>query len=217
VADALARVTSPRCTIAWDVDDVLNDLTRTWLDHGWRAAHPDCAIRYEQLTANPPHDCLGTTHDEYLRSLDAFRLARFDSLDPSPAILAWLARHGADHRHVAVTATPRAVAPLSAAWVLRHFGDWIRAFVFVPSPRADDQFPRYDHSKGDAFGWLTSIDVLVDDSPRHVAVARAAGRAAVLVPRPWNSAPGTLDDALAELLDVVRSCAPSRPRARARA
>jgi FMN phosphatase YigB (HAD superfamily) len=216
VADVLARVAAPRCTIAWDVDDVLNDLTRRWLDEAWRPAHPGSSARYEQLTANPPHACLGATRDEYLRSLDAFRLARFETLEPSPAVLAWLARHGADCRHVALTATPRVVAPVSAAWVLRHFGDWIRVFAFVPSPRADDRFPAAG-TKGEALEWLTGIDVLVDDSPVNVAAARAAGRAAVLVPRPWNNAPGTIEDALSELLEVIRRRGAPRARVGARA
>jgi FMN phosphatase YigB (HAD superfamily) len=218
VADVLARVAAqgPRCTIAWDVDDVLNDLTRVWFDRVWRPAHPESTVRYEQLTANPPHECLGTTRQEFLRSLDAFRLAYFDALEPSAAVLAWLARHGADCRHVAFTAAPRRVAPLSAAWVLRHFGDWIRVFAFVPSPRDDDRLPRAG-GKGEALEWLTGIDVLVDDSPVNVAAARAAGRAAVLVPRPWNSARGTVEDALSELLHIVgRRPAPSA-RAGARA
>lgn len=217
MADALARVRSSRCTIAWDVDDVLNDLTGMWLEHGWRAARPECATRYEQLTANPPHECLDTTHEEYLRSLDAFRLARFEALEPAPAVLAWLALHGADYRHVALTATPRRAASLSAAWVLRHFGDWIRVFAFVPSPREAARRGADDGTKADALEWLVGIDVLVDDNPGHVAAARAGGRAAVLVPRPWNGAPGTLEDALAELLEIVRSRAAPRHRAGSRA
>jgi hypothetical protein len=215
VADVLAGVAAPRCTIAWDVDDVLNDLTRAWLERGWRPAHPGSAARYDGLTANPPHECLGVTREEYLRSLDEFRLASFDTLEPSAAVLAWLARHGADCRHVALTATPRAVAPLSAAWVLRHFGDWIRVFAFVPSPRKGDRFPSAG-TKGEALEWLTGIDVLVDDSPANVAAARAVGRAAVLVPRPWNDAPGTIEDALSELLDGVRRRGTSRSRVGAR-
>jgi hypothetical protein len=217
VAHALAGVTSRACTIAWDVDDVLNDLTRVWLEQGWRAAHPECTTRYDQLTANPPHECVGATREEYLRSLDAFRLARFDALDPSSEVLAWLSRHGASCRHVALTATPRRAAPLSAAWVVRHFGHWIRVFAFVPSAREDDHFPAFNATKVEALDWLTGIDVLVDDSPVHVAAARAAGRSAVLVPRPWNGASGTIVDALDELSEIVRSRATPRTRARARA
>jgi hypothetical protein len=202
--------------VAWDVDDVLNDLTGMWLEHGWRAAHPECTARYEQLTANPPHERLSTTRAEYLRSLDAFRLAHFDTLEPSPVALGWLARHGNECRHVALTAAPRRAAPLSAAWVLRHFGDWIRVFAFVPSPRDDDRHPGESRSKADALEWLTGIDVLIDDSPTNVAAARALGRAAVLVPRPWNGARGTLQDSLSELLEIVQSRAPAAARVGAR-
>jgi len=212
-------VTPGALPIARDVDDVLNDPTGSRLEQGWRASHPECTTRYEELTANPPHECLGTTREEYLRSLDAFRLARFDALDPSSEVLAWLARHGASCRHLALTATPRRTAPVSASWVLRHFGHWIRVFAFVPSAREDDGFPSYGGTKAEALDWLTGVDVLVDDSPVHVAAARAAGRRAVLVPRPWNDARGALADALDELTELVRShsAAPKVTRRRSRA
>ena len=42
-------------TLAWDVDDVLNDLMQVWLEEAWLPAHPECNVTYRDLTSNPPH------------------------------------------------------------------------------------------------------------------------------------------------------------------
>jgi hypothetical protein len=190
-------------TIAWDVDDVLNDLTGAWF-RAWLGQHHACRLSFEDLTENPPHRLLGVTLEEYLASLDAFRdSAPGQDLPTNPAMTAWFATHGSRCRHLALTSTPLWNAPASAAWVLRHFGAWVRCYAVVPSPRAGQPLPRYDADKGGVLDWLGSVDILVDDSAEAVAAARARGRCAVLVPRPWNDAAGGLADALVELTQLV--------------
>jgi hypothetical protein len=184
-------------TLVWDVDDVLNDLTRAWLEGWWRPSQPGCATCYADLEANPPHDVLGVPLETYRASLDAFRHAALPALPPDPEVRAWFAAHGARFRHVALTATPLGVAPAAAAWVLRHFGRWIRTFAFVPSPRHDDGGPpAYDAGKAEYLTWLGRADLLLDDNTGHVEAARAAGIEAWLVPRPWNAGRGTMTDLL---------------------
>ncbi len=48
-------------TIVWDIDDVLNDLTRAWFETAWLPAHRECRLTYEELKVNPPHELLGTS------------------------------------------------------------------------------------------------------------------------------------------------------------
>ena len=190
-------------TIAWDVDDVLNDLTGAWF-RAWLGAHDACGLAYEQLTENPPHRLVGVSCEEFLDSLDAFRAsAAGQDLPPDPRAMEWFVTHGARCRHLVLTATPLFNAPASAAWVLRHFGVWVRCYAVMPSPRRGLTLPDYDVDKGEALDWLGVADVLVDDSAEAVAAARRRGRDAVLVPRPWNGAAGDLDDALADLTRLV--------------
>ena len=59
-------------TLAWDVDDVLNNLMQVWLEEAWLPVHPECSVTYRELTANPPHREIGASLDEYLASLDDF-------------------------------------------------------------------------------------------------------------------------------------------------
>jgi hypothetical protein len=196
-------------TIVWDVDDVLNDLMRAWLEAAWGPVHPGAALPYERCTENPPHRLLGCTLAAYLASLDAFRLSEAGrNLAPDPGALAWFEAHGARYRHVALTAAPLAAAPHSAAWVLRHFGRWIRSFHFVPSPRLDDALPVYDRSKAEFLDWFGRADLLVDDNPEHVAAAAARGLPAVLVPRPWNGGRGAPAAALAGIAERLPAGAP---------
>jgi hypothetical protein len=187
-------------TIAWDVDDVLNDLMRVWLERAWLPEHSGCRAAYEDLRANPPHELLGIRLEEYLASLDAFRRTHYlEELAPRPEVLAWFERHGGAFRHMALTATPLACAPISAAWVLRHFGKWIRSFHFVPSARAGETIPTYDRGKQDFLSWWGQPAVLVDDQPANVEAVRRAGGRAILTPRPWNGGAGTIAQAIAEL------------------
>lgn len=176
-------------TIVWDVDDVLNDLTRVWFETSWQREHPESAgLRYEDLTENPPHRILRCSLADYLASLDAFRSSEAAALPPREELLRWLERHGAAFRHVALTAVPAFAAPISAAWVMRHYGRWIRLFGFVPSPRPGDNFPIYDESKAAFLQQLAKADFFVDDRPDNLEGARDLGIVTLTEPRPWNKA-----------------------------
>lgn len=192
-------------TIAWDVDDVLNDLMRAWLERWWLPAHGDRAIGYADLTENPPHRRLGIAREEYLQELDAFRLSPLaQEMTPAAEVVAWFEDYGGMARHVALTAAPLRTAHLSAAWVLRHFGRWIRSFHVVPSPRPGVEAPTYDRTKADFLRWWGKVDLLVDDSPTHVAAAQRAGVCAVLWPQPWNAARATPAQALAAVTAAMQ-------------
>lgn len=174
-------------TVVWDVDDVLNDLMRSWLVSVWAPDHPSASARYADLDKNPPDELLGLSRTEYLFSLDEFRLGTgYALLEPNPAILTWLEGEGRHCRHIALTATPLSAAPATASWVLRHFGRWIREFAFIPAAREGEILHTYDANKG---AWLAGRGlswVLVDDSPLNLAMARASGVAALPWPQPWN-------------------------------
>lgn len=196
-------------TIAWDVDDVLNDLTRRWLAWFRKRAKSELPD-YDDLIANPPHELLDITRDEYLGYLDEFRLTdAARGQHPVPEVFAWFERNGDRYRHVALTATPLVTAPVSAEWVTRTFGRWIRTFHFVPSAREDDGLATYE-TKGEFLSWFGLADVLVDDSPANLEGAREAGVDALAFPRPWNDAPGTAADALMRLDDLLRTKEQSR-------
>src|SRR5207249_3313970 len=117
-----------------------------------------------------------------------------------------LLEHGERSRHVALTATASRAAPTTAAWVLRHFGRWIREFAFIPAGRAGEDWPAYDADKGTWLARLSTPAILVDDSPRHVAAATAAGAFALCWPRPWNNgmSVGQTLEALTRLIEQGR-------------
>ncbi len=192
-------------TIVWDVDDVLNAQTRVWFEEYWRPAHPDCALSYAQLAENPPHRLLGISLTEYLASLDDFRLAHGSRMEPCAQILQWFHAYGAQFRHIALTAIPLRAADISAAWVLKHFGRWIRTFCFVPSSRAGEVLPAYEADKAEFLCWLGRGELLLDDNPANVESARHAGIPAMLMPQPWNASPLTVAETLAALTELLNS------------
>ena len=183
---------------------MLNDLMRTWFERWWIPSHPGCRIGYDQISENPPHGLLGVTKSEYLASLDDFRLSTIArEMAPVAEVLAWFRQYGDRFRHIAVTATPLRTAPASAAWVMRHFGRWIRSFHLVPSQRQGEHIPVYDQSKEDFLRWWGKGDILVDDSPTNVDAARRLGLEAALMPHPWNQSQQTVDEMLQYLAGLA--------------
>jgi hypothetical protein len=187
-------------TIAWDVDDILNDLMRCWLVDQWLAEHSGCKVNFEQITENTPERIINSTKEEYLLSLDSFRLSKaYSEIKPNAEVLAWFEKSGDKARHIALTFVPVKVAHISADWVMRNFGRWIRSFNFVPSLRANEQVPDYGRTKADYLKWLNKVDVLVEDSQENIRQAEELGIRGILVRKPWNKGNLSFKDALAEI------------------
>ena len=187
-------------TIAWDVDDVLNDLMRCWLFDKWLAEHSDCGLTFEQITENPPQRIIGCSLEEYRQSLDDFRLSKACSLmQPNQEILAWFNEHGHKARHIALTSVPIKAAHISADWVIRNFGSWIRSFNFVPSLRNNEQAPDYGNSKADYLRWLNKVDVLVEYSDGNIHEAKESGIKGILLKKPWNKGSLSVKAVLTEI------------------
>lgn len=175
-------------TIAWDVDDVLNNLMNVWFEKKWKIEHPECNLKYSEIIENPPHKLLGVSKEGYLTSLDEFRLSnRYRRMQPLPELKNWFLRYGKFFRHIAVTAVPIHAAYVSAEWLLRHFGRWIRTFHFVPSIRKGLRTPRYDKTKKDFLQWLGKVDIFIDDNEANICGCEKIGIKGILFPRPWNS------------------------------
>ncbi len=187
-------------TIAWDVDDTLNDFTRVWLNDWWLPGQKETVLHYRQLVENPPSRLLGIAEAEYLASLDSFRLSQaFDKVQPLGQVLRWFQEHGMKSRHIALTATPMVAAPISAAWVMKHFGLWIRSYHVIPSERQGYAVPGYDRDKTEFLKWFGKVDVLVEDNQSNIKSARQAGYQVVGIPQPWNEIKGDVEDALSLL------------------
>jgi hypothetical protein len=178
-----------RPVVIWDVDDVLNELMREWFDAWWRPRHPECVHPYCAITANPPHSVLGISEQTYLRSLDAFREQRFSRLAPRPEVVEWFSEHGHRGHHVALSAPPEAFAHVSASWVVKHFGQWIRTFAFVPARRGRPEVAEPRVAKRDYLEWLGHGDVFIDDREANVEAARTLGMRGIVMPQPWSTSP----------------------------
>jgi len=185
--------------IAWDVDDVLNHFTKEWFDE-YCSRHP-LPVTFAELTSNPPERLMGISREEFLSSMDDFRMRRFAELAPDDEVLEWFKKNGSGFRHVAVTAAPLVATPLSAEWVVRHFGRWFRGFFFVPSPRAGDDFVQHERSKGEVLEMLKEVDYFIDDIEQNLESASHLKLRPVIFPAPWNRRRGQSKVvALAELV-----------------
>jgi hypothetical protein len=181
-------------TIVWDVDDVLNELMRDWLEDAWLPQHPECELIYEDLRQNPPLDQLGVSRAEYLASLDAFREKYGADLRPNLEVLRWFQEHGHKYNHAVLTAVPLKHAGISSSWVFRHFGRWIQSFNIVPSPRPDEPPGIRIRKKGEFLASWGKTNLFIDDAPTNVVDVQSSGIPCLLYPRPWNGSPARIDD-----------------------
>ncbi|MBA4388989.1 MAG: hypothetical protein C0404_13490 [Verrucomicrobia bacterium] len=178
---------------------------KVWLENSWVPEHPGATITYDALKANPPHELLGVDRETYLSSLDAFRLSgRYDRMEPNRVVLEWFQAHGAGSRHVALTRAPMAAAHISAAWVMKHFGVWIRTFHLIPSPRRRQELPVYDGNKGEYLAHIGGADLLIDDAMDNAGSALESGVKTLLFPRPWNTSRMSVNQLLDEITRIVK-------------
>jgi hypothetical protein len=192
-------------TIAWDIDDVLNELMRTWFTEVWKREHTDCGMSYSDITENPPDRVLGISRSEYLFSLDEFRVSeQARAMAPNPSVLQWLQESGANHRHIALTARPLESAPHAAEWLFRHFGNYMRTVAVVPT-RFPAGAPLYDRDKAEYLSWLGKANVLVDDSEENIRGAERLGVRGVVYPQPWNHASQTVGETLQSLAQLAEA------------
>jgi len=188
-------------TIIWDIDDVLNDLMRDWLELHWKKKHPDCDVLYDEIVENPPHRLLNISFEDYIHSLDEFRVEKSSFMQPVPEIKEWFRINGKNFRHIALTATPMSLATHSAAWLFKHFHLWFRSFNVAPSPREDGVDPSKT-TKKNFLEWLGKGDIIIDDNPFNIREVRDIGIETLLFPRPWNSSKLSIKEAL-ELLNEL--------------
>ncbi len=192
-------------TLVWDVDDVLNDLTRAWLED-WSSVAGAVPPAYDRLVGNPPHELLGMSRKNFLASLDDFRLCgKAAKLPPLPPTFDWFCLHGEKCRNIALTAAPLCAAPVSAQWVMNHFGKWIRSFNIVPSHREGDGPGRYWSSKSEFLAWWGKCDMLIDDCEENIAGAKALGIRTLLFPRPWNSSHLSTSETLGIITEFIHN------------
>jgi phosphoglycolate phosphatase-like HAD superfamily hydrolase len=190
-------------TIAWDVDDVLNDLMRCWFREKWLPDHQEYKKSYEDLKENPPHRILGVSLNEYLKSLDEYRLSgRYTKIEPVKEVLDWFSSYGKRFRHIALTAVPFSASSVSAQWVIKNFGEWIRTFHFVPSKRHREDLPEYEKDKKDFLQWFGKVDVFIDDNTKNINSAKKSGVKVILMPRPWNNQSLTTKEVLNSLIQI---------------
>jgi phosphoglycolate phosphatase-like HAD superfamily hydrolase len=191
-------------TIVWDLDDVLNNLMQSWLSGTRHRVQSTYLVPYEKLTENPPDRILGMTRNEYLSSLDSFRISdEARSMVPAQNLVHWFNRYGHIARHMVLTGRPVDTMPMAADWVYRHFGRWIRTVSYVPS-RQEEQIGGHDRSKKEFLEWLAHADILIDDSPENIHGARSIGITAVMMPQPWNDAPPGLEHMLHTLTGILQ-------------
>jgi len=175
--------------IVWDIDDVLNDLTKEWFAHFCLQQNNLNNIKYANLKENPPHKLLNISEADYLKSLDDFRREFGPRINPLPDILSWFNTNGDSYFHFALTSASLFYASSSAEWLFKNYGRWFSLFSYVPSRREGDNYSYRFLSKISFLKIFNTIDAFIDDNPRNIMEADKMGIKTFLFPRPWNNSP----------------------------
>lgn len=185
-------------TIAWDVDDVLNNLMEEWLKD--YSIKNEKQIPYSSIKENPPSEILGISLNEYFKSLDKFRLSEASlNMAPNSEILNWFEQNGGYFKNIALSATTQFTSQNGAFWVMKHFSKWISSYNIVPSYRDGENYTRQFETKKDFLNWIKVVNILVDDNEKNIQQAEELGIKGFLVSRPWNTGGLTITEILAEL------------------
>ena len=171
-------------TIAWDVDDVLNNLTECWLKY--YNSNNNTSFDYNDITKNPPHEILNISFEKYIESLDEFRMSEYaQQLVPNQDILDFMDKHKDRFNHIALTATSAHTAYNSSYWVLKNFYKYVFSYNVVPAKRDYLTYSNYSDKKS-FLQQHSDVKILIDDSIKNVEDANSIGVKAYLLKRPWN-------------------------------
>lgn len=185
-------------TIAWDVDDVLNNLMQAWLEDF--CEQKNIEFEYENIVTNPPHELLGISLAEYHTSLDEFRKSKKALyLNPNPQIIEWMEKNQNKFKHITLSGTSTETAKYGAFWVMKNFSKWINSYNIVPSYRAGENFVRQNETKKDFLQWMNVVDILIEDNQKNYEDAKSLGIKSFLVARPWNKGGQSIEEILKEL------------------
>lgn len=180
----IGRETKMIITIAWDVDDVLNNLMDVWLDYYNSIFQTDYS--FGQLVENPPNKILNISSKEYTKLLDEFRLSNFaKDLSPNLEIKHWMLQNIGKYRHIALTSTSAHTSFNSASWVFKNFYECIYSYNLVPAKR-DYAIDLPYLSKKDFLSENNHVKILVDDNIKNIEDACSVGVKGFLLKKPWN-------------------------------
>jgi len=155
---------------------------------------------YADIKKNPPHELLGIGLDEYLASLDSFRMSdKALSMLPNCEIIAWMEKNGESFKHIALSATSHKTSGNGAFWTMKHFSKWINSYNIVPSYRLGENFIKQNETKKDFLVRIKVVDILIDDSEKNIADANSIGVKGFLIAKPWNNGGYTIEEILAKL------------------
>ncbi len=153
--------------IYWDCDDVLNELMKNWLMYfNLTTGKTFC---YTDIIENPPYQILNISKNDYLLSLDSYRLNYYNKLQPNKQILCWFEQNGKYFYHQIITSTSRKTAHVYANWIMKYFGNWIQTINFVYSNRNNCTSVKYFNSKKE---WLKQFgikdSIFIDDTKKNI-------------------------------------------------
>lgn len=172
----------------WDVDDVLNNLTKDFISY----IAP--SIPYKEILNPNIHDSLGLSQNDYHYELDNFRRREYLNLKPNLEIINFIkSRKGS--MHYILTSVPHEFIEISFCWVKRNFDNMFYGYLFAPSRRENVNLQtsaKMDHLNN--LNLIGRKTYFIDDNPYNFINIDNTSITKVLWPQPWNSSTKSLEE-----------------------
>ncbi len=186
--------------IIWDIDDVLNNFTKEWLN--WYNKQNKKDFLYLNLYENPPCRYINIKIEDYLNSIDCFRKEKFLKLKPRKEIIEWFKKSPVEKIfNIALTSIPEKFIEMSSFWLFKNFKTWIKGFFSVPTIRNSN----LKQNKENIIKLMKKVDIFIDDNEQNVNSIKNFVKHSLIFPAPWNKErKKTIPDFLRELDEIIR-------------
>lgn len=170
-------IPTPKPILVFDFDDVLIDVTRSFLRFYKDKKKFD--VDYEKIETDIVFPVKMTEEEELKLWDDFFESEEYLSLLPHSQTLAVLGKLKEKFDLVILTSRIERFRRSALAWIEKQLPDYFSKVLFAVD------FPEGKREKGLICADLKAV-MLVDDQPENILSCRECGISAVVYDRPWN-------------------------------
>jgi len=183
-------------TLTFDLDDVLCDVTRPFVE--WSKERFQTDFEFEDIIADNIHELSGITKgEEFDRWLMFFESPMYMDIVPDPEALMVLERLKDEFRIVIISARNPKFQPFAQPWLKKNLDGLYDEVIFIKNKDGSKK------TKGEICKSVESV-LHVDDEPHHYVACKSNGIKFILFTAPWNMDSVECDGRINSLTEIYK-------------